>query len=358
MFQSTNRHYDLRLAAKHAVRKMNICIWFETTRNPWGGSNQFLTALAKALLARGHTVTHQPTSKADVVLINSFLTAPGQHINLNQLAQFKYTTRMTRYGRLVPPWLWACLHSQRKGPVLIHRLDGVAELYRGHRTKADKIQATVNQFADFTIFQSNYCKNSFSEYNVRPRYYHIIYNGVDPDIFFPSPDNPRDNVGKNALRLVASSWSNNPHKGFALLSQFSEIPGVEIQFIGRWCPTIPPKRVILLGIKSSSEIAGILRQSDAMVHAAENEPCSNAILEALACGIPVFFRDSGGNKELVERYGVSLTTDLHNDVMQLRACYQQLQEKIMTDRAHFLITRAAKEYEQSFEQALESRHGE
>ena len=36
-----------------------------------------------------------------------------------------------------------------------------------------------------------------------------------------------------------------------------------------------------------------------------NDPCSNALLEALASGLPVVFRASGGHPELVGDAGIS-----------------------------------------------------
>ena len=34
-----------------------------------------------------------------------------------------------------------------------------------------------------------------------------------------------------------------------------------------------------------------------------HDPCSNAIIEAMACGLPVIFHNSGGNFELVGNAG-------------------------------------------------------
>ena len=52
------------------------------------------------------------------------------------------------------------------------------------------------------------------------------------------------------------------------------------------------------------EVADILRASDLYVTASRHEACSNALLEALACGLPAAFVQSGSNGELVGDAGI------------------------------------------------------
>ncbi len=327
---------------------MKICIWFKITNNPWGGGNQFLRALASELTAMGHEVSHSPGPDAELILLNAHNAGPGITLHPNQVAQLRQTGRASRLGGFIPPrwWLW----RRRRGPVLVHRLDGVAELIRGHRTEADVIQPAVNHLTDFTVFQSAYSRESFAAYQVRPPRSCIIYNGVDPAIFFPV--HQKHACGRR-LCLVASSWSANPRKGFATLAAISAMPDVELRFVGNWCPTVAPENVVLLGSQPSPEVAEIFRQSDAMVHAAENEPCSNAILEALACGLPVLYLDSGGNRELAGEYGVPLSGEPQQDIAQLRSKYGALREKARADRPRFLIHHAAQKYVEAFQEALD-----
>jgi glycosyltransferase involved in cell wall biosynthesis len=49
----------------------------------------------------------------------------------------------------------------------------------------------------------------------------------------------------------------------------------------------------------SAELAGELRQCDVYITASQNDPCSNALIEALSCGLPAIFLRSGGHPELV-----------------------------------------------------------
>ena len=329
---------------------MKIAIWYQTIPQPWGGSHQFLLALAKELTRLGYSISSYPDRKTEVVLINAHNRGPGLYLFPNQVAQVRQTGRFSWYGKWLPAKLWS--FCPRRGAALVHRLDGIPELYRGVRTKADELQHGINRLADFTIFQSAFCKESFAQRGVTPQSCRIVYNGVDPSFFYPPT---QTHLSHTSFRLVAVSWSSNPRKGFTVLAQLSQIPGIEIRFAGHWLSTVDPGRVILLGPRNPAEIAEALRQSDAMIHAAENEPCSNAIVEALACGLPILYRDSGGNRELAGDYGVPLTNTPSGDIEQLRSRHQELRQRILADRPRFLITDIAQQYLKVFQQAIELR---
>ena len=340
------------MGSEGAVRPLDICVLFDTIDSPWGGANQFLNSLVSEFRRLGHRVTSNPTPRSEVVLLNAFLRGPGNYLHPWQITQLKYKGEMNRLGRLIPSLAYR--FRKRKGPVLIHRLDGVAELIRGRRTKADEVQPAVNRLTDHTIFQTEYCRTSFAEHcGVVPASWRVIKNAVDPEVFFPSPDPPQK---AGPLRLVAASWSSNPIKGFATLAEVSRLPGVELTFVGNWCPDVDLANVRLAGVMRSMELAEVMRSSHAMIHAAWNEPCSNAIVEAMACGLPVIYRDSGGNRELAGEYGVALTEDLADTLHNLKQRYGDHREKILQNRDRFLIDRAARKYLSLFQYAID-KHG-
>lgn len=287
---------------------------------------------------------------SDVVLINAHNIGPRRYAWPGQVAQLRQSGKATNWARFVPKRLW--MQRRRSGPTLIHRLDGVAKLIRGVKSTADRLQPAINQLVDYTVFQSSYSEQVFSDVGVLPGQSQVIHNGVDPKIFYPRMRKPRND---RVLRLVGASWSQNPRKGFATLAEFSRIPNVEIRFVGRWCPSIDSANVNCLGPKSSSEVAELMRHSDAMVHAAINEPCSNAILEGLACGLPVLYRDSGGNRELAGDYGMAISDNLADDIQRLRLQYDDLRQKVLKNRWRFLIDHVAPRYLEAFEYARESQ---
>ena len=330
---------------------MNICILFDTVDVPTGGGNQFLKALIAELARMGHDVSTRPTTATEVVLLNGFNYASGRRLRVRQVAELRHSGRMSLVGRVLPLSYFKTL--SRRGPVLVHRVDGVPELTRGHRTAADGVQPAVNRLADHTIFQSQFCRTSFLEYGGDPsKRSSVVNNGVDPDIFFPARNAPST---ERVLRLVAASWSPNRRKGFATLASLSKVPRTQVVFAGNWCPEVDPERVELAGVLRSHELAELMRTAHALVHAAWNEPCSNTIVEAMACGLPVVYRDSGGNAELVGECGVPFADDLQETVTSLSGDYRVLTDRVRRNRHRFLVGRAAREYVAAFQDAVDHR---
>ncbi|EKD47359.1 MAG: glycosyl transferase, group 1 [uncultured bacterium] len=56
---------------------------------------------------------------------------------------------------------------------------------------------------------------------------------------------------------------------------------------------------------SSRRLAKVLRQHDIYITASRNEACSNALIEALTCGLPTLFLNDSSNPEVVGWGGVS-----------------------------------------------------
>jgi glycosyltransferase involved in cell wall biosynthesis len=106
------------------------------------------------------------------------------------------------------------------------------------------------------------------------------------------------------LRLLASSWSDNPRKGLDALARLDELDPqrVNVTFVGR--PPARFDRIRTLPPVPSIELAELLRRQDAYLAASQDDPCSNSLLEALACGLPALYRRSGGHPELVGEAGV------------------------------------------------------
>lgn len=276
-----------RLGVRHKIRQgiahmqgrnlpglgLRISLWHEFRKPPYGGGNQFMMALAKGLNQLGvDVVTNRLDRSVDVHICNSawfdakILQAATKHERLN----------------------------------IIHRVDGAVGVARGTGDHAedDRIYHFNAQLASATVYQSAWCFKQLQALGYVAKRPVIIRNSVNGDIFNKNgrlPWNPHRKV-----RLISSSWSDNPRKGgplFKWLDHNLNFDRFEYTFVGRVKETfdnirhIPPL--------SSERLARLLKQHDIYIMASRGEACSNALIEALACGLPALYLNDGGNPELV-----------------------------------------------------------
>ena len=74
-----------------------------------------------------------------------------------------------------------------------------------------------------------------------------------------------------------------------------------MKFIGN--SPIKFKNIIHLDPMSPISLADHLRKSDIYITGSKNDPCSNSLIEALACGIPCVVLNDGGHPEILKEAG-------------------------------------------------------
>lgn len=184
---------------------------------------------------------------------------------------------------------------------MVHRVDGPIGVYRGFDDGTDRHIVAINALADATILQSRYSLDKHAELGLELRSPTVIHNAVDPGIFHP----PAVREPGERLRVIATSWSDNPRKGFEVLAWLDhnlDFDAYELTFAGR--TQSPFEHIRVVGPLASQELADLLRTQDVFLTASRDDPCSNALLEALACGLPAAYLRSGGHPELVGDAGV------------------------------------------------------
>ena len=187
---------------------------------------------------------------------------------------------------------------------LVHRVDGPIGTYRGFDDGTDDRIATINaELADATVLQSRYSLAKHAELGIALLDPVVIPNTVDPTIFHP-PERREPRAGR-PVRVIASSWSQNPRKGgdvLAWLDRNLDPARFILTFVGQ--SPQPFERIRHVGSLDSNGVARLLREHDVYLAASRDDPCSNALLEALACGLPAVYLDSGGHPELVGAGGL------------------------------------------------------
>ena len=245
---------------------------FSFREGPWGGGNQFMSALRRYFIKKG---VYADADAADVYIINS-------HQELIGAAETK-----RRYP----------------SKIFIGRVDGPARAYNNEADTRDSLTSLANRLiADATVFQSRWSRlenklmgfgqNAFEE---------VKMNAPDPDVF------RKPSSGKapgSRPRLIAASWSANPRKGFdtyAWLDERLDFNKYEMVFIGN--SPVSFKNIRQMPPLAPHELADELKKSDILIFASEKEACSNLLLEALHCGVPCIAFNGSSNPEVVGRGG-------------------------------------------------------
>ena len=261
--------------------RADLGLFHEFDPPPGGGGHQFLRALQKELAGRGLEVEENRISAGTrACLFNSF------NYDVDRLRRFA-----------------------RPGVRMVHRVDGPIGVYRGFDDGTDQRIAEANAaFADATVFQSQYSLDKHRELGIDLRAPVVISNAVDPSIFHPPVS--REPQDGRKVRLIAMSWSANVRKGadtFSWIDRNLDWERYELTFVGQ--SPVPFERIRTVGPVDSHRVAELLRSHDAYIAASRDDPCSNALLEALACGLPAVFLASGGHPELVGEGGLPFRED-------------------------------------------------
>lgn len=253
----------------------DLSIFHEFEPPPTGGGHQFLRAFWKQAEAKGLRVENNQISRTTrACLLNSF------------------NFRETRLSIM-----------RRTSALYVHRVDGPIDVYRGRDDGVDKNIHAINlKFSDKTIFQSQYSLEKHRLLGMEFKSPTIILNAADPEIFY---SRGRVEFSRNRkTRLIASSWSDNLNKGapvYQWLDEHLDWDRFEMTFVGRSPVTF--KNIRMLSAVDSYRMAELFREHDVYITASKNDPCSNSLIEALTCGLPAIYLQSGGHPEIVKQAG-------------------------------------------------------
>lgn len=256
---------------------MKIHILFNFREGPWGGGNQFLKGLTHAFHNIG--VLTDSIDLADLILVNG-----------NPQSCERYSPLLYR------------LAYQKPTLAFVLRLDGPVSLIRGGDVFFDNLlKVLTGDLMDGVIYQSHWSKvqneRLFGFHSQRAT---IIHNAADEAIFWRKPPAP----GHHPIRLIATSWSPNMRKGFELyryLDENLDFSRYRMSFVGN-TPFLF-RNIRHIPAVDSAKLAAILREHDIYITASQKDPCSNSLIEALACGLPAVALRDGGHPELIRQGG-------------------------------------------------------
>lgn len=301
-----------------------------------GGANSFVLGLKQILSRSRYIDLVEDISSAQVVLTISARYGDSKSLK-------PYMMRNVVSGRMLRHPYGFFYGKKRKK--IIHRLNGLGRIY-GRKDNLDDLQIKINSYADVTVFQSEYCRDIFSQVGVIPQKKIIIGNGANPDWFKLKPVCAPGSV----IKIIGCSWSNNLNKGFDVLVEWSNLKNVEVSFVGRWPERIEAGKVRLLGSMHQKDFAEVLKLNDLLLYPSQNDACPNVVYEALASGLPVVYHPSGGTPEICRKtlFGEPLRDNPQETLERILDRYHETSERIRDHSEEFFITHAAKMYEKIF----------
>jgi glycosyltransferase involved in cell wall biosynthesis len=197
--------------------------------------------------------------------------------------------------------------------------------YAGDCDAENRRMAEQYHLADFVFHQSDFCRRSAEHFlGRRDGAGEILYNAVDTARFTPSA-RERADEGPFVFLLAGKVQA---HQAYRLETAIEGLAAARrngldghLRVAGAIAPAAIAKaraRAEASGIAAHLEILGPYAQeaapglfaaADAFVTTTHNDACPSAVLEAMACGLPVVYAASGGVPELVGNdAGVALET--------------------------------------------------
>jgi glycosyltransferase involved in cell wall biosynthesis len=224
----------------------------------------------------------------------------------NRPADFSVLYLGTTYlPRDLSALLWI---ARKRGAKVVVNQDGVA--YPGWAgTRTDELNEPLRRAlhaADHVLYQSEFSKRS-SDAFLGPAAcpWEVLPNAVDVDAFTPGPapeDGPvvllgGDQTQAYRLELALETFRHvlDEHAGARLLvsGRLVSDPAPTVRRLGL------DASVELLGRYPQREAPAVYRRAHVLLHTKVNDPCPTAVIEAMACGVPVAYAASGGTVELV-----------------------------------------------------------
>lgn len=199
------------------------------------------------------------------------------------------------------------------------------------RVHGDAVQMKFDPYVKMTIFQSAYSADAYAAQGYAGKST-IIRNGADDTIFNYQRVSwlglrraEREPWRSGVLRLAISTWSMDPNKGFddylKIDAELDGIPDVEITLAGRMPAHVKFRNIRTIGALKARPLAEFLKTHHGILTLSRLETCSNALIEALNCGLPAIYLDSGSNGELAGEYGTTWNGDLRDAVERFKSGY-------------------------------------
>jgi len=219
----------------------------------------------------------------------------------------------------------------------------------------DDLIIYTNKLANHTIFISNFIKDYFARIGLikSSNDFSIIKNGADTNVFNPVGFSPWPGPPKK-IKIVTHHWSSNYKKGFDIycrLDRLLDDPYWSSRFEFCYIGNIPKDQNLsntkILSPLSGIELGSALKINHLYLTASRFEPAGMHHIEAMQCGLPILFIESGALPDYCSNYGISFKPD--NFLEKLEFVYNNYSEIFkMLPKCDYSSTHMADEYRELF----------
>jgi glycosyltransferase involved in cell wall biosynthesis len=188
---------------------------------------------------------------------------------------------------------------------LVKRMDGV--FWHKHFVERNHPLNMAAQQADTVIFITNYSRDSFFKcYNYPLKNYNVVRHWVDPKVFYRVGTSLNK---KFTFCASATDW-NREEKRYLSIIKFADMfkNDIHLNLIGKTHPIyLTPSNVTKYGYTSDpKEMAKIFNRSDGFINLSYRDAATKTAPQAISCGLPVLYAQSGGVSEMVGEYGIPI----------------------------------------------------
>lgn len=256
---------------------MKIKITSLNKKEDTGGGSTFIRNFAKGIIKKGYQIAYE-NEDYDILFVAGATLGTRQEID----------------------------EAKSKGKVIVLRVDNILEDSRNKNSGMARMKE-FSEKATCIVYQSHWARRLLEPTCGQGV---VIYNGVDTDIFYPLKT-PKHWDG---LRIFYAKHSTNEVKRFHEVQYFWRFYnltkwGDTLVLAGRFGEDLRKiehpfefhnnEEYEYLGILKPEQMAETMRNCDLAFLPYFADACSNTILEAQACGIPVLYNSFGGSREIV-----------------------------------------------------------
>jgi glycosyltransferase involved in cell wall biosynthesis len=189
------------------------------------------------------------------------------------------------------------------------RIDGVHLLDTPRSHWCNKRIRKSAKRADAVIWQSTFCRDVFRAILglVHPHEY-IIHNGADPKDYDVEPT-----VSPFKINIILSArFKDRPQKGLPEMYQLATVylpkhPEACVWVCGKIDEHFVSRdRIRFLGHLEEAELRRVLKMGSCLLYLASYDWCPNAVIEAMAAGLPVVYLRGHALDEVVGDSGVGV----------------------------------------------------